>query len=244
MMAVRSIKVVLVVSVLMTLIMALLLPSEGVERPDGMALSIFSDHSQDHSADASLMSAVTDHHIVKTDQSAGGKAVAHYEDGERRPGIGLEKKAPHAELYPTGTQAAEPTMGIQKDGTMFFVGTDGPHADTPFGPAPTKLEWPVMRSDDGGKTWTDVSPVVGDQRRHAMAGLDPMLHVDPDTGRVFTVDLQIVECHTVSFSDDDGDSWTTSEACGVADHQTVFTGPPVTSPTIGYPNIVYDCAID
>ncbi|MCA1726830.1 MAG: glycoside hydrolase [Actinobacteria bacterium] len=178
------------------------------------------------------------------EQAPGGRAVAHYAGGVVVRSRAVQRRAPVARLRPTGTQAAEPTMGIDADGTMFFVGTDGPHADTPFGPVPKKIEWPVLRSDDGGKTWLDVSPRVGPQRRHAIFGLDPMLHVDTDTGRVFTADLQIVACATVSFSDDKGENWTTAPACGLTDHQTVFTGPPVSSPTVGYPNVVYYCAID
>jgi hypothetical protein len=48
----------------------------------------------------------------------------------------------------------------------------------------------------------------------------------------------------MSFSDDAGESWITNPlACGrpVNDHQTLFAGPPVSTPTVGYPNIVYYC---
>jgi hypothetical protein len=51
-------------------------------------------------------------------------------------------------------------------------------------------------------------------------------------------------CSYLSFSDDEGETWTTNPlACGqpVNDHQALFSGPPVTSPTVGYPNIVYYC---
>ena len=179
-----------------------------------------------------------------TDQAPGGRAVAHRAGGVPIRSKAARKNAPRAILRPTGTQAAEPTMAFSEDGTMFFVGTDGPALESPFGLVPQKIEWPVMRSEDDGKSWTDVSPKLGPQRRHAMLGLDPMIHLDPDTGRLFTADLQLVLCGTISFSDDKGQSWLTSEACGVADHQTLFTGPPVVSPTVGYPNVVYYCAID
>jgi hypothetical protein len=71
---------------------------------------------------------------------------------------------------------------------------------------------------------------------------DPMLYVDTRTGRAFTADWTL--CSTVSHTDDVGETWTTSKACGLTDHQNVFAGPPVTSPTVGYPNVVYMCAID
>jgi len=178
------------------------------------------------------------------DQAPGGRALAHYAGGVIPRARAIQKRAPVAELHPTGTQAAEPTLGIDKDGTMFYIGIEGPYTNTPFGQAAVSIESRVMRSDDSGKKWTEVSPMVGPQRRHAVVNFDPMLYVDEDTGRVFTADLQAIACSTVSFSDDKGTSWTTSQACGLSDHQHVFAGPPAVSQTIGYPNVVYYCAID
>jgi hypothetical protein len=178
-------------------------------------------------------------------QAPGGTAVGHHAGGELVRSRNVARQAPRAELWPTGTQAAEPTLGLQQDGTLYYVGADYSAPETTHETGtPPRLEWPVMRSDDNGRTWTEVSPRLGPQRRHAVAGLDPMLHVDRQTGRVFTADLQLLACSTVSHSDDKGTTWTTSEACGLSDHQNVFTGPPVTSTTRGYPNIVYYCAID
>jgi hypothetical protein len=51
----------------------------------------------------------------------------------------------------------------------------------------------------------------------------------------------------LSFSDDGGKSWTTNPfGCGrpVGDHQTLFSAPPVSSPTVGYPNVLYYCFHD
>jgi hypothetical protein len=48
----------------------------------------------------------------------------------------------------------------------------------------------------------------------------------------------------MSFSDDQGKSWLTNPlSCSqpVNDHQTLFAGPPVMSPTVGYPNVLYYC---
>jgi hypothetical protein len=48
----------------------------------------------------------------------------------------------------------------------------------------------------------------------------------------------------MSFSDDEGETWTVNPlACGrpVNDHQTLFAGPPSSSLTINYPNVVYYC---
>ena len=72
---------------------------------------------------------------------------------------------------------------------------------------------------------------------------DPYLHVDSDTDRVFTVDWVTGYCSHLSYSDDLGESWSSTPlACGGSDHQHVFSGPPKLSVTTGYPNVVYHCA--
>lgn len=125
----------------------------------------------------------------------------------------------------TGSSSWEPTLGIDSKGNMFFQGTS------------FALEPNMVVSHDGGRSWDEVTPLT---HTHTM---DPMIYVDKRTDRVFTTDLTW-PCLRVSHSDDVGTSWTTSEACGLTDHQNLFTGPPVSSPTVGYPNIVYMCAID
>lgn len=161
-------------------------------------------------------------------KGSGGAAVAY--QGTK---VVRAPKVPDACLYRTGFNAAEPTLGINKDGTIFVV-------------AMNALEWPTfpthtIRSTDGGESWEDVSPAVGPVRRHAYTE-DPYLYVDPDTGRVFTNDF-LLPCSETSYSDDDGATWTTVVmGCELADHQTIFAGPPVSSPTVGYPNVVYYCA--
>lgn len=163
----------------------------------------------------------------------GGRGVAHYAGGIRAPGS-LQDRAPDGVVYDTGTLAWEPTLGVNGRGHLFYVG-----ADIGFGFA----RWPVVTSRDGGRTWEEISPRVGSQAVHFM-GLDPMLYVDPYTGRVFASDLQADMCALVSFTDDEGDTWTTSKACGLTDHQNIFAGPPSLSPTVGYSNVVYYCAAD
>lgn len=172
------------------------------------------------------------------DQRHGGRAVAHFEGGRKAPGA-LQKAAPDAKVFPTGTAAAEPTLGVTKKGHVFYVGL------TEDGTSNALYQWPVMRSTDEGKSWEEVSPFVGPERRHTW-GLDPFIYVDKDTDRVFTADISLVAgCSAyVSFSDDEGKTWTTSKVCGLTDHQNLFTGPPATSTTIGYPNVAYYCAAD
>ena len=146
---------------------------------------------------------------------------------------GGPRKGPRVELFQTGTNAIEPTMGIDAEGRIFFIGLDG-------------QQWPVfptqtMRSTDQGKTWDDVTPAA--PQDHPTTE-DPYIYVDKDTGRVFTSDF-MAPCTAISRSDDAGETWQTSvAACDLFDHQTIFSGTPVTSPTTGYPNIVYYCAVD
>ena len=152
---------------------------------------------------------------------SGGPGIIHRNGLEvgGRPGVGR--------MYRSGFSAGEPTMGITKDGTILYQGLDG-------GPI-------VLRTEDGGRKWKDVSPTVAGRKKHPES-LDPFLYVDPRTDRVFTYDF-LFGCSEISFSDDKGESWTTTPLdCGLQDHQNLFAGPPVSSPTIGYPNIVYTCS--
>ena len=144
--------------------------------------------------------------------------------------------------------AGEPTMGVNPGGDLFYVALDSSGDEIAEGRrVPAQVH--VFRSQDAGVSWQDISPTAGPQRRHALS-LDPYLLVDRlpdgDTSRLFTIDLTVA-CSYLSFSDDDGETWTTNPlACGrpINDHQTLFAGPPVTSPTVGYPHVVYYCFSD
>ena len=161
------------------------------------------------------------------DQS-GGRATAHGPNGKVLRSAALARKAPEADLYNVGHNAVEPTLGITKRNDVFYTA------------AGSRNE--VLRSSDGGKSWDIVSPQLAGRNVHAIS-LDPYIWVDEDTGRVFTIDLTVA-CSLMSFSDDRGKSWTTNPlACGrpVNDHQTLFGGPPVSSDTRGYENVLYYC---
>ncbi|HEX2296557.1 MAG TPA: sialidase family protein [Actinomycetota bacterium] len=165
---------------------------------------------------------------AKSDNS-GGKAVAHYAGGKVIRKGPAAAAAPEAVAYYPGIDALEPTLGLNENGDVFFVGVPGQGAA-------------IMRSTDNGKTWEDKSPKLAGVKTHPIT-LDPYVYVDEWTGRVFTIDLTVA-CSWMSYSDDDGESWVTNPlACGrpVNDHQTLFSGPPVSSPTVGYDNIVYYC---
>ena len=144
-----------------------------------------------------------------------------------------------------GRQAAEPTIGVDERGRVFFPAStfDALPAGSPRQQAHTIL----LSSGDRGKTWRSVQPKLGGQDAHPVT-LDPYVHVDKVTGRIFNVDL-IGAGSVLSMSDDSGETWRTNPltAAGVNDHQTLFTGPPpIGNPTMiptdpAFPRIVYYC---
>ncbi|HVM12316.1 MAG TPA: sialidase family protein [Actinomycetota bacterium] len=142
-----------------------------------------------------------------------------------------------------GQTAAEPTIGVAKDGTAYMAGsTLVVNTDVVWGVAKTD----ARRSTDGGKTWTSIHPKVPVAGENLPPGnADPMIWVDTDTGRVFTFDL-LSACNWLSFSDDKGESWTNVPiACGnvPVDHQTIVSAKPRNGlSTVGYPNVLYWCA--
>ena len=135
-------------------------------------------------------------------------------------------KAADGLIWRTGYGSWEPSLGVTKEGVVFLSARN------------TNADPGVARSKDGGKTWEEKSPP-----QH-VASLDPFVWVDQTTGRVFANDIEAtVTCPPISYSDDLGETWMTLEVCGQFDHQSVFTGPPVTSTPSGYPNVAYFCAI-
>lgn len=167
-----------------------------------------------------------------------------------RDGQEVAGKAPTPQTFTIGDHALEPTLGITPGATIFFAAADfdNPHADA----ADRVVDAPmtdILRSSDGGRTWENTNPrVLGNDEMPV--SLDPYIFVDDrldgDTARIFTIDLTLA-CSYMSFSDDDGATWTTNPlSCGrpVNDHQTLFSGPPVGSMTIGYPNVLYYCYND
>ena len=135
-------------------------------------------------------------------------------------------------------RAFEPTLGLGRGGVA-FVTASHPVDLVVAGASHTDL-W---RTRDEGRTWEKVSPRLA-QRDPAPFSFDPYVHVDATTGRVYVADLTLA-CVTLSWSDDDGDTWNVNHlGCGQGphDHQTVFTGPPPAGvATVGYPSIVYVC---
>lgn len=158
----------------------------------------------------------------------GLSSVVHGIDGALLP-VPADIERAIGGAYITGVGAVEPTIGVDKDGTLFMTGIlPGVRG------APT-----IMRSDDKGQTWTAVGATPH------VATLDPYVYVDPATGRVFQDDILPLGCGMTSFSDDKGKSWTTNPlGCGtpqVNDHQTLVAAKPRKLTTVGYPNVIYRC---
>jgi len=133
---------------------------------------------------------------------------------------GEAARTPRLELLRTGfTGAGEPNIGVARDGTVYST-----------------VMHKVVRSTDRGRRWTEITPAGH------VATLDPFLHVDKRTGRVYKSDLAGT-CQVLSWSDDKGTTWDVSAAaCNLSDHQSITTGPPVLSSTVGYPYVVYNCS--
>lgn len=162
---------------------------------------------------------------------AGGRAVAHHDGGRRVALPSVARRAPRPALFSLGVNAAEPTLGVTEDNDVFYTAFQ------------TNARIDILKSADEGETWDVVSPTFAGQRNAQLLSLDPYLYVDPRTSRVFTIDLTVA-CSYLSYTDDRGESWVTNPlACGrpVNDHQTLFAGPPVTTPMPVYPSIVYYC---
>ena len=163
-------------------------------------------------------------------EGSGGRAVVHRSGARRVDSSALKAKAPDSRLFRVGHNAVEPTLGQTKNGDIFYTAFQ----------TNTRVE--ILRSQNEGKSWDVVSPKFG-TRNAQLLSFDPYVYVDPRTNRVFTIDLTVA-CAYLSFTDDQGKSWTTNPlACGrpVNDHQTLFAGPPVQSPTTIYDSIVYYC---
>lgn len=142
-----------------------------------------------------------------------------------------------------GTTAMEPTIGIHPDGTALMAGATIV-LETPLVYGVAKTD--ARRSTDGGLTWTSVQPAIPGQggERIPPGNADPMIYVDPGTGRFFTFDLTGA-CNWLSFSDDKGQTWIHNPvACGdvPVDHQTIVAAKPRSLPQHPlYKNFLYYC---
>jgi len=170
----------------------------------------------------------------------GGQAGASHDAGlPASPAFGAPG-APRFDAYPLPAElasagdAGEPTIGIPWDTDhVFFQAFASTHRAV-FDEASADRGAPTV-------TWTDVTPP------NSVINVDPMLHVDAVTGRIWAGGL-LGPCSVMGISDDDGGSWATSlNMCSLAqfDHQSIGSGPwadDLVPRDAAYPHGTYYCA--
>ena len=178
--------------------------------------------------------------------AAGRTAVAHHANGKKISASHL----PTPKEFRLHHGAGEPTLGITRNGYVVATISSGCVTSCLGSEESLQTVAPggraIFITKDKGKTWQNVSP--GDPNSGVSTHVisqDPYLYVDHagDFDRIFDIDLNL-GCNEISYSDNNGALWITNPiACGepVNDHQTVFSGKPVTSTTLLYPKVVYYC---
>lgn len=153
------------------------------------------------------------------------------------PGTPVFHPYPLPDSFGNANNAGEPTIGIPwNTDHAFFQAYTNTH----------KAVFDDNATEDGKPAveWTDVTPVF------TVTNVDPMVHVDPPTGRIFAGGL-VGPCSLMGISDDDGATWTpAANMCSGAqfDHQSVGSGPwSASSPdsvarAAVYPRATYYCA--
>jgi hypothetical protein len=147
-------------------------------------------------------------------------------------------RAPRPQVHPHGLQTIEPTIGVTRRGSVLANAIKCAGAGLP--------EPVTLRSTDDGAHFTDVSHrLPGGAIAHGITQ-DPYLYVDHRTDRLFTSDINNLPCPSVGVSADEGATWSETVACGLTDHQNIFTGPPPKAgpKPAGYADVVYYCSID
>lgn len=147
-------------------------------------------------------------------------------------------------LAGTSFGTGEPSLGLTSDGTLFLYPAylaplDAINAVEQF----TGIG--VARSVDEGESFQRLTSDVGPVNYHAYTA-DPFMFVDPYTDRVFVEDLMLppFNCANLSYSDDNGETWTqTLGGCAVWDHVGWASGPAITSDLDDYPVVIQRCAI-
>jgi hypothetical protein len=135
-----------------------------------------------------------------------------------------------------GDDAGEPTLGVHPSGEVMFQAL-----------YETLNVSNLDRGGPGRAVWRDTAPATT-----SSYSLDPLLKMDPTTGRTWVSQL-VAACSLMAYTDDRGESWHDSTlGCGVGstfDHQSIGVGPyvqggPLAAVPHTYPNVVYYCAQD
>ncbi|MDQ3878945.1 MAG: glycoside hydrolase, partial [Actinomycetota bacterium] len=120
----------------------------------------------------------------------------------------------------TGFNGGEPTLGVLKDGTIAIQAF---------------TDVVELQPDAQGDKWKSVySPPTNGKT------LDPYIHVDQVTNRMFSSQL-FGACQLLATSDDSGKTWTPAAQCMPVDHQKIGSGPWHDPSNRLYPRAVYSC---
>ncbi len=146
--------------------------------------------------------------------------------------------APVPCLSLTGYGTASTTIGISGDGeTIFFA-----QAFSPEG-------YGIVRSRDRGESWQFLLPTYSDGSTPRR--MQSVLHLDPDTDRVFFTSSRLIMNpdiaqmtldggYEMAWSADQGESWShVAIENDTHDWPKILSGPPASSQPMGYPNVVY-----
>jgi hypothetical protein len=141
----------------------------------------------------------------------------------------------------TGARSQEATIAVTRAGTVYH--SPAALLDVGLG----NLSG-LARSINRGGGWEKVAAnpsTTPDPFDLQNCYCDPDLYVDPTTNRIYWFSEDNFYCGgNLNWSDDDGKTWkrTTQFGCPTTqDYINVWTAPPVTSTTTGYPNVVYLC---
>ncbi len=161
--------------------------------------------------------------------AAGGGPSA----GFGQPGVPVFLEIPLPEGLPNVAGAGEPTIGIPWDTDHVFFQAFASTYRCDFS-ALANVSLPGESEIEAD--CSDVTPAF------SLTNLDPMLHVDPVSGRVFAGGLN-GPCSLMGISDDDGQTWLPSRNMCTGhqlDHQSIGSGPwSATAPDTVARNLVY-----
>ncbi len=111
----------------------------------------------------------------------------------------------------------EPVIAVTERGTIIVSAHPGythfhPLPASPELLLPSQTQVYLWRSTDGGDNWDHVSLLPAQSPNSGPRGLgqgvsDPDLSYDHTTGRIWLTDLEALAASSVSWSDDDGESW-------------------------------------
>ena len=166
-------------------------------------------------------------------------ALAHHAGGEALPI--QPSDAPIPCVSEVGPAIEGATIGVTSSGAVFFASIE----QIPL-PSRVIVEPSVVaRSTDLGASWDFIIP--GDLPTSPHGSLSTWLRVDPETDRVWYATPTAPCGATVSWSDDDGETWETfpNVGCPAQGASALIEGPvpPGGEPLTGdYPHVVYYCA--